>query len=406
MSVYSYKVLDKNNKIRKGQIEGDSINSVSSSFHEQGLVIIDLQEQGFSLDTLKNINIGGIPFKDKVLFIRQLSFMIGAGLSITQALEIAKDQVKNVAFKKILETVLKDVQNGMALSRAMKKHGKTFDSLVINLIKAAEESGNMDVILDRVANDLEKQQEFNGKVKGALIYPVVVMIAILIVLVLMITVMIPQMASIFEASTTELPLPTRIILSISNFLTKGPGGLLTLGGLIFVVVFTWYYRKTPAGRIATDKALLKIPVFGMITDKSQVASFCRTFAMLLTSGVPFLDALKLVSDTTNNVIYRDAILECRKKVEKGVPLSIPLLATKVFPDLVGHMSRVGEETGQMDIIMEKLGVQYSKEVDQIANNLTKLMEPIILIIMGIMVGILAVAVYLPIFNLGSAITGS
>lgn len=403
MKKFFYKVVDKDSKIRQGTIEGADIDSVSSSFHDQGLTIIELKEPGFSLENLKELNVGGIPFKEKVTFIRQMAFMVNAGLSITQSLEITKNQIKNSKFRKVIDQVLRDVQGGMNLSKSLKKQGNVFDGLVINLIRAAEESGNMDMILIRIADDMEKKQEFKSKVRGAMIYPIIILVAVVIVIVMMLMFMIPQMAKLFEDSGAELPLPTRIIMSASNFL-NGIGGVFFFAFVAFAIGFFIYYKKTPSGKLVTDKMILKIPIFGVLTNKAQVASFCSTFSMLLSSGVTFLDALDLVASATTNMVYKNTILAARKKVEKGIPLSVPLLTSKVFPDLVGHMTRVGEETGNMDAVVSKVGIQYAKEVDQMASNMTKLMEPLVLIIMGVVVGILALAVYLPIFSMGDVIT--
>lgn len=404
MQKFKYKVVDKNNITREGVLEGEDIQKVGSSLLDQGLTILDLKPQSFNFQGLKNINVGGIPFKAKVIFMRQMSFMINAGLPLTQALEITVNQSQNFQFKEVITQVLKDVESGLSLSRAMDKHPKVFDKVVRNLIKAGEESGKLDTILGRVADDLEKQQEFNSKVRGALIYPVIILIAIAIVVVLLLVFMIPQMSKLFEDNSQKLPTATQVILDASNFL-RGLGGLLTLGLVVASVISLIYYRKTPSGRYVTDGILLKIPVFGQLSLKSQVASFSSTFAMLIAAGVPILDALKLVSESTTNSVFRSTIDEARKKVEKGVPLSQPIMASSVFPPIVGHMIKVGEETGKMDEVVSKVGSQYVREVDQLANNLTKLMEPIILLVMGAVVGILAIAVYLPIFSLGSAISG-
>jgi type IV pilus assembly protein PilC len=216
--------------------------------------------------------------------------------------------------------------------------------------------------------------------------------------------MIPEMKKLFEDSGDKLPTATQWVINMSDFL-RGIGGIFTLIlGIALAGLFT-YYRKTPSGRIVTDGVLLKMPIFGTLILKSQVASFSRTFSMLISSGVPILEALKLVADSTNNAVFKNIIQGARTKVEKGIPLSQPILASTTFPPIIGHMIKVGEETGKMDEVVSKVGIQYSKEVDQMASNLTKLMEPVILIVMGVVIGVLAVAVYLPIFNLGSVVSG-
>lgn len=401
---FKYKVLDKNNKVREGVIEGEDIQKVGTSLVDQGFYILDLKSKGISAESLKTFNVGGIPFKEKVVFMRQLSFMINAGLPLTQALEIASNQIQNVKFKEIVTHALKDVQSGISMSKAFEKHQKVFGRVAINLIRAGEESGKLDAILERVAEDMEKKQEFDGKVRGALIYPVIILIAIALVIVLLLVYMIPQMQSLFADRDQALPTPTQIVVNASEF-TRGWGGGITGIAIIAGVIALIYYRRTPSGRLVTDAALLKMPIFGIFSVKAQVASFARTFSMLIGAGVPILDALKLVADSTTNSVFRKIIEDARKKVEKGVPLSQPILASQTFPPLVGHMLKVGEETGAMDKVVEKVGNQFAREVNQMADNLTKLMEPIILLVMGGIVGVLAIAVYLPIFSLGSVVSG-
>lgn len=407
MRKFHYKVIDNMSRSRQGELEGETMEKIADTLLSQGYTILELRPIGFNWNSLKSINIGGIPFGEKVIFMRQMSFMINAGLPITQALAISRDQIANLKFKDLVAEILKDVEGGAPLSRSLERHPDVFDPVVKNLIKAGEESGKLDLILLRIADDLEKQQEFNGKVKGALIYPIVILVAIAAVVVLLLIYMVPEMSKLYEGQNAQLPLPTQIILNMSNFLTQGFGGVIVgvltltaIGGFI-------YYRRTPSGRLVTDKLYLKAPIFGDLIRKSQVASFARTFSMLLSAGVPILDALKLVSDSTTNTVFQIELQDARKKVEKGVPLSAPIInSAQAFPQLMGHMMKVGEETGKLDEVVAKVGEQYAREVDQMASNLSKLMEPVILIVMGLVVGVLALAVYLPIFNLGSTLTGS
>lgn len=402
---FNYKIVDGTSRQRSGEIEGESMEKVADGLLSQGFTILELKPAGFNFDSFKNINIGGIPFAEKVVFMRQMSFMISAGLPLTQSLEIARDQINNNTFKTRIDQVIKDISGGAPLSRSFEKQGDTFDIVTRNLLKAGEESGKLDLIMNRVADDMEKKQEFRGKVTGALIYPIVILIAIAAVVVALLVFMIPEMSKLYAGSNAKLPFITQLIVDASNFLTKGPGGIITLIVLICIGIGFWYYRKTTSGRLVTDKLLLKIPIIGDLLVKSNVAEFSRTFSMLITAGVPILDALKLVGDSTNNMLFRIEIDDARKKVEKGLPLSAPLLNGTAFPKLMGHMVKVGEETGKIDEVVAKIGEQYAKEVDMMTSNLSRLMEPVILIVMGVVVGGLALAVYLPILNLGSAIGG-
>ncbi len=404
MAQFKYKIVDKTNLIRTGLIEGNNIDEVSEILLDKGFTIVELKPAGMFLDELKKINIGGIPFAEKVVFIRQLAFMLNAGLPLTDALSIALNQIKNLEFRHKVESLKKDVESGIPLSQAMEKQGKLFDTVTKNLIKAGEESGKLDIIMERIADNLEKKQDFRNRVQGALIYPIIIIIAIIGVVVALLVFMVPEMSKLYADQGAELPLATQIIINTSNFLTSGPGGILLLFILLTLLGSLIYYRRTPSGRLVTDKLILKIPIFGELARKSQVAEFAMTLSMLINAGIPILDALKLVADSMTNVLFQIDILEARKKVEKGIPLSLPLLTSEAFPELLGHMVKVGEETGKLDEVILKVGTQYMKEVDYMVNNLTKLMEPVILILMGVVVGGLAIAVYLPIISLGNVIT--
>jgi type IV pilus assembly protein PilC len=405
MQKFRYKIIDSTSRLRQGEIEGETLEKVADNFLSQGFTILELKQAGFNFQSLKSINIGGIPFAEKVIFMRQMSFMINSGLPLVQALDIAKTQITNATFKKKIENVIKDVESGTSLYKSLERQGNMFDSVTKNLVRAGEESGKLDLIMDKIAENMEKSQEFMGKVKGALIYPVVILFAIVGVVAVLMIFMVPEMSKLYEGQSTALPVPTQIVVAISDFLTKGFGGVVTLIILISLVAAFIYYRKTPSGKIVTDKLIIKIPVAGELIRKSQVASFAGTFAMLIQAGVPILDALKLVADSTTNSFFQMELMEARKKVEKGIPLSAPIINSKAFPLLLGHMIRVGEETGKLDEVVSKVGRQYAKEVDQMASNLTRLMEPVILIVMGLVVGGIALAVYLPVLNLGAALSG-
>lgn len=406
MQKFHYKIVDSNNRKREGVTEGENLEKIADNFLAQGFTILELKPQGINFESLESINIGGIPFAEKVIFMRQMSFMINAGLPLTQALEIAKEQINNKTFKKKMDVIIRDVESGISLSKSFDKQGDMFDNVTKNLVRAGEESGKLDLIMERIADNMEKKQEFQGKVKGALIYPIVILLAIVAVVIVLMVFMVPEMSKLYAGQGADLPLPTQVIISISNFLTVGFGGVITAVVVICLIAGFIYYRRTPSGRLLTDRYLLRIPIFGELIEKTQVADFASTFSMLIQAGVPILDALKLVADSTTNTYFQIEILEARKKVEKGIPLSAPIMNSDAFPPLLGHMIKVGEETGKIDEVVGKVGTQYSKEVDAMASNLTRLMEPIILIVMGIVVGGIALAVYLPVLNLGSALSGS
>ena len=402
MAIFNYKVIDQKKQIRYGEIEAENLEQASDFLLSQNLTILQLKKKGIDLETLQKINIGGIPLKEKVTFIRQLAFMVEAGIPLVQALEISREQTNNLYFKDVVKKIKETIEGGSTLSKALSAYTDIFDPLEINLIKAGEESGNLDKILTRVTDELEKKADFQARVQGALMYPAIVLIIIIVVVILLMTSMIPQMSELYESMNLELPLATQIVVNISKFITSW-GGIVLLVAILFAFGSLFYYYSTPSGKKVLDKLVLKIPIAGEIIGKSQVVSFANTFSMLLNAGIPIVDALNLVGNSLSNKTFQDAIEECAKKVEKGIPLSAPLLANPDIPPLLGHMIRVGEEIGKVDEVTFKVGVQFQKEVDNLVNNLNKLMEPMILILMGVVVGGLAIAVYLPIFNLATAI---
>lgn len=405
MQKFHYRGIKDNKKQIKGIIEAETKEEAVEALLNQDIVVLDIKPQGFNLGVLMEINIGGVPSKDKMFFVRQLAFMVGAGVPLAQSLELTTDQITNLGFKKAMMKLTKDVEAGIPLSQALEKKEGIFDKVVTNLIKAGEESGKLEMILNRIADDMEKKEDFKNKLKGALIYPVVVIIAIIAIVILLMMFMVPQMSKLYADQGATLPLATQIVINISDFLTKGNGGILIFGFVLIMLISFIYYRHTPSGRLVTDRLSLRIPLFGEVLRKANAAEFANTLSMLLNAGIPILDALLLVSESTENVYIKNQIMDARMKVEKGIPLSLPILNSDAFPTMLGYMIRVGEETGKIDEILLKVGSQYSKEVEFFTNNINKLIEPIILVMMGLVVGGLAIAVYLPIMNLGSIIAG-
>lgn len=405
MNKFFYKGVQGNKKQVKGIIEAETKEEAIEALLNQNIVILQIKSKNIDLSSLMEINIGGIPIKDKMFFIRQLAFMVGAGIPLTQALELATNQITNLGFKKSMIKVKKDVESGIPLSQAIQKKENLFDKVTINLIKAGEESGKLEIILNRIADNMEKTYEFKNKLQGALIYPIIVILAIIGIVILLMVFMVPQMSQLYADQGAQLPLATQIIINISKFLTEQNGGIILLILIISLLISFTYYYRTPSGHLVIDKLLLKIPVIGEVVKKSNAAEFASTFSMLLSAGIPILDALNLVADSTPNTYIKNQIIEAKTKVEKGIPLSLPILNSDGFPEVLGHMIKIGEETGKIDEIIAKVGEQYTKQVESFTNNINKLIEPIILILMGLVVGGLAIAIYLPIINLGSVITG-
>jgi len=341
---------------------------------------------------------GKVKDKDIVVFTRQFSTMIDAGLPLVQTLEILSTQVENKGFGKTLAQIKTDVESGSTYADALRKHQKIFSELYVNMVAAGEASGILDTILNRLASYIEKSMSLKKKVKGAMVYPAVVTsIAVLVIAVIMIFV-VPTFSKMFTQMGGTLPLPTRIIINMSNFIA-GLGGLMTFGAIVAIVVSIKQFRNTEKGKKATDKILLKLPIFGMLLNKVAVAKFTRTLGTLVSSGVPILDGLEITAKTSGNKVVEYAIMDVRKGVAGGKTLAEPITKAKVFPPMVTHMIAVGESTGALDAMLSKIADFYDDEVDAAVSNLTAMMEPMLMVFLGGSVGFIVVAMYLPIFKL-------
>ncbi len=345
------------------------------------------------------LSLGGkVKDKDIVIFTRQFATMIDAGLPLVQAIEILSTQVESKTLAKALSQVKVDVESGATYADALKKHPRLFSELYVNMVAAGEAGGILDTILNRLATYIEKAMKLKKKVKGAMVYPAVVStIAVLVIAIIMIFV-VPTFAKMFAQLGGTLPLPTRIIINISNFVA-GIGGLLVAGAIIATIVFIVQFRRTEKGKYITDRILLKLPIFGVLLNKVAVAKFTRTLGTLVSSGVPILDGLDITAKTSGNKVIEYAIMEVRKGVVGGKTLAEPITKAKVFPPMVTHMIAVGESTGALDAMLAKIADFYDDEVDAAVSNLTAMMEPLLMVFLGGTVGFIVVAMYLPIFKL-------
>ncbi|HXX58739.1 MAG TPA: type II secretion system F family protein [Thermodesulfovibrionales bacterium] len=341
---------------------------------------------------------GKVKEKDIVVFTRQFATMIDAGLPLVQGLDILSSQVENKALARTLTTIKSDVEAGLTYADALRKHPRVFSELYANMVAAGEAGGILDTILNRLAAYIEKSMKLKKKVKGAMIYPAVISsVAILVVAVIMIFV-VPTFAKMFATLGGTLPLPTRIVMGLSNFLA-GAGGLMILAFIIAFIVFIKQVRRTEKGKAVIDSFLLKLPVFGILLRKVAVAKFTRTMGTLVSSGVPILDGLEITAKTAGNKVVEYAIMDVRQAVTEGKTLAEPLSKAKVFPPMVTHMIAVGESTGALDSMLSKIADFYDDEVDAAVGNLTALMEPMLMVFLGTTIGFIVTAMYLPIFKL-------
>jgi type IV pilus assembly protein PilC len=340
--------------------------------------------------------------KNLAVFTRQFSVMIDAGLPLVQCLDILGTQEEDKNFAAVILQTRTDVESGASLADAMRKHPKTFDSLFVNMIAAGEAGGILDTILKRLATYIEKAVKLAGQVKSAMVYPIAVMVIAGGVVGVILWKVIPTFASLFAGLGADLPLPTRVVIALSNNLVKFfPIMVIAAGAAAYA--FKRYYA-TNGGRHAVDRLTLKLPVLGDIMRKISVARFCRTLATLISSGVPILDGLEITARTSGNAIVEDAIMTTRKSIERGETISAPLKETNVFPAMVTQMIGVGEATGALDTMLAKIADFYEEEVDTAVAGLLTLLEPIMIAFLGVIVGGIVIAMYLPIFDLISKLT--
>jgi len=353
----------------------------------------------------QNIKIPGfgekVSQKDVVIFTRQLATMIDAGLPIVQALDILAQQSENKTFSKSIKQVKQDVESGTTFADSLRKHPKQFDDLYTNMVDAGEIGGILDTILARLSAYMEKALKLKSKIKGAMIYPAsIVSVAVIVTGILLIFV-IPTFADMFSSFGKALPLPTQIAINLSYVTIAYFPYIIAFWISLFVVIRMWY--RTEKGKFAIDGTLLKLPIFGDLFRKAAVARFTRTLSTLLSSGVPVLDALYITGKTAGNKVVEKAIFNARQSISEGRTLTEPLIESQVFPPMVCQMINVGETTGALDSMLNKIADFYDDEVDNAVANLTALMEPLVIVFLGVIIGGLVVAMYLPIFQLGSVL---
>jgi type IV pilus assembly protein PilC len=400
MPAYVWKGKTRDGKVVSGERVADNKESVMALLRRDQILVSSVKEKGREL-ALPKLG-GGVPAKDLAIFTRQFSVMIDAGLPLVQCLEILGTQQENKTFAKVLQQTRMDVEGGASLADAMRKHPKAFDDLYTNMIAAGEAGGILDTILKRLATYIEKNVKLKSQVKGALVYPVAVISIAAIVIAVILWKVIPTFASMFAGLNAELPLPTRIVIALSNWFVRLLP-FVVVGIVLIVVAFRRYYA-TYGGRRVVDKTILRLPIFGPVMQKIAVARFCRTLSTLISSGVPILDGLEITARTAGNAIVEDAIMAVRRGVESGLTVAQPLKDTGVFPPMVVQMIGVGEQTGALDAMLSKIADFYEEEVDQAVANLLTLMEPVMILFLGGTVGGIIIAMYLPLFDLISKLT--
>lgn len=405
MAIFRWQGMSPQGQTLRGEMEATSRDAVISRLRSQRIRPLPerIREKGTGLD--REIKIPGfgekVKAKDVVIFTRQLATMIDAGLPIMQSLDILAQQTENKTFAKAIKQVKLDVESGSPFASSLAKHPKIFDDLYTNMVSAGEIGGILDTILARLAGYMEKAVKLKAKIKGAMIYPIsIVTVAVAVTAILLIYV-IPVFADMFSSFGKELPLPTQIAINLSYVTIAYLKYIIAaVVGTIFAIRM-WY--RTESGRYAIDGLLLKLPIFGDIFRKAAVARFTRTLSTLISSGVPILDALYITAKTSGNKVVEGAVMASRQSISQGKTLTEPLIESKVFPPMVCQMINVGESTGALDAMLSKIADFYDDEVDTAVSNLTALMEPLVIVFLGVVIGGLVVSMYLPIFKLGAVI---
>src|SRR5215210_4667685 len=385
MAVYTYKARSRGGEILQDKIEGNDQMSVAMQLRQQGLLVIDIKEQGAAQKDLLS-GLKKVKLSDLVIFSRQFSTMINAGLPIVRCLNVLSEQTDNKKLKDTIDAVRKDVEAGLALSEALEKHPKVFSKLYVEMVKAGEIGGILDDVLLRVAHQLEKDQELKRKVKSAMVYPIVVVTFAILVASFLLIFIVPIFAQMFADLGGTLPLPTRIAMGASDILTS-IWGIFVYAGMGLGVFLFLRWKKTESGRKVWGRAVLKIPVkIGGIVQKVALARFARTLGTLSAAGVPILQSLEITATSAGNYVIEQALLKSREAIREGLPIYQPLEDEWVFPPMVTRMIAVGEETGDIDGMLTKIAQFYESEVDASVKALTSIIEPLMIVVVGGIVG--------------------
>jgi len=398
VATYTYKARNRQGEILQDQVEGTDTMAVAATLRQQGLLVIDVKEQSVAqkdlFEPFKKVKLG-----DLVVFTRQFSTMINAGLPIVRALYVLSEQTGNPKLKEVIVAVRKDVEAGLALSEALDKHPKVFSRLYVEMVRAGEIGGILDGVLLRIADQLEKDQDLRRKVKSAMTYPIIVLILAILAASFMLIFIVPIFARMFEDLGGTLPLPTRVAMAISDILTS-IFGVFVYAGMIAAVFLFLRWKNTEQGRKVWGRLVLRIPAkIGDVMQKVALARFARTLGTLSAAGVPILQAIEITATSSGNWVVEKALLKSRDAIREGIPIYRPLESEPVFPPMVTRMIAVGEETGDIDGMLTKIAEFYESEVDATVKALTSIIEPLMIVVVGGIVGGIIIAMYLPMFKI-------
>ena len=397
MAQYNYKAMDKNGKAKKGSIEAINPEKAKEKLKSEGLIVQEIKEQGVA----KAGRGKRVKDKDLAVFCKQFASVLNAGVTIISALEMMSEQLENKTLQCALQEAQAYVQKGGTLADAFKLNPKVFPPIMINMTAAGEMSGNLEICFERLTTHFETANALHSKVKGAVTYPIVILIVVVAVVAVLLVGVIPQFSQMFDDLGSELPAATQMLVNLSDFLQhKWYIVVIVVAALIFGLKA---FGKTEAGSLMYAKIGMKAPLFGNLTVKSAAATFSRTMATLMASGISLIDAVEQVAKMINNRIIREALLDAKVQISKGVPLSKPLRDCGIFPPMLPQMTRIGEETGNIEDMMDKVADYYEMEVNDATDALTAAMEPLIIVIMGVVVGGIVMAIYSPMLSMYDAV---
>ena len=398
MAKYDYRAIDANGKVKKGTIEANNEDTAKSKLRAEGLSITEF---GDSKDISFSLGKKGVKNKDLSVFCKQFAAVLRAGVPVISALDMMATSTENKTLRAAIEEAGTHVQKGGTLAEALKLNPKVFPDMLSNMVAAGESSGKMEICFERMATQFEKDGHIEGKIKSAMMYPIVILVVVTGVVILMLTSVVPTFAEMFEEMGAELPIATQMLVNGSNFLTHRWYIVLLI--VVVLVVGIKMFAQTDFGQNFNGNAALKLPVFGNLNVKTAAATFSRTFATLLASGIPMVDAVEQTANVMKNKVIRDKLKDCKVQVMRGVPLSKPVKDMQIFPDMLSQMMHIGEETGNIEDMMEKVADFYEDEVDLATDALTSAMEPLIIVVMAVVVGAMVVAIYSPILSMYDAV---
>ena len=398
MARFNYRAMDSNGKIKKGTVEANTEEAAKTKLRNEGL---NITEFGVSKDVQFGLGKKGVKNKDLSVFCKQFAAVLRAGVPIIQALDMMATSTENKTLRDAIEEAGAYVQKGGTLADALKLNPKVFPDMLSNMVAAGESSGKMEICFERMAAQFEKDGHIEGKIKSAMSYPIIILLVVLGVVILMLTSVVPTFAEMFAEMGAKLPTATTMLVNASNFLVKR--WYIVLVVAIAIVVGIKMFAKTDFGQEFNGKLALRLPIFGNLNVKTAAATFSRTFATLLASGIPMVDAIEQTANVMKNKVIRDALKDCKVQVTRGVPLSKPIKDMDIFPPMLPQMMHIGEETGNIEDMMEKVADFYEDEVDLATDALTAAMEPLIIVVMAVVVGAMVVAIYSPILSMYDAV---